>query len=277
MFKLPTYDQIISNLNEDDDASLKGNVKLVTSSSKYEIPRKNFDKVRESDFGIAFIKEQRDEMEWSHDDKIFEDFVVKLLKNKGTNFQVNFPKGTIEERIYVLNELEKIGMKKYFETTALGTNWNNLIMLHSYYQDVLSNDYLCTKLSEIWIRAFNKALQLNVYLGYFEITNNGKIALNGKDITRDVISLHGKNEEFVDDNNLLINFCLYCDIDNYWNKVYEGIISMLSIQDGNLPLKNDILSKEQICNNKNGNCCYQSTFHRHFKFNLVEYLNSLMN
>eukprot|EP00833_Pecoramyces_ruminatium_P001323 jgi/Orpsp1_1/1175355/evm.model.c7180000053505.1 len=277
MFKLPTYDQIINSIREEEDASLKGNVKLVTPTSSYEIPRKNFEKIRDSDFGIAFIKEQKDEMKWSHDDKEIEDFVLKLIKNKSTNFQFKFSKGTIEQRVYVLKELDKIGMKNYFETTALGINWTNLLTLHTYYQDVLTNDYLCTKLSEIWIRAINKALELNIYAGDFEITNNGKIALNGKDITRDVISLHGKNEEFVDDNNLLINFCLYCDINNYWNKIYKGVILMLSLQDEEQPWKNNILIKEQVCNIKNGNCCYQSTFHRHIKFNLVDYLNVIMN
>ncbi|KAG4102015.1 hypothetical protein H8356DRAFT_1653238 [Neocallimastix lanati (nom. inval.)] len=277
MFKLPTYDQIMNTKEEENnDALYRGNVKLITPTMTYEIPRINFIKVKESEFGIAFIKEKKDEMEWSHNDKYVEEFVVNLLKNKGTNFQFKFPKGTIEEKEYILQELKKLHMKEYFESTALGINWKRLLSLHSYYKDVLSNDFLCNKLSEIWIRAFNKALELYIYAGNFEITYNGKIALNNKDITKDVLSLNGKNEDFIDDSNLLINFCLYCDINKYWDKVYQGIVVMLCSQNESYPWQKNILMKGEVCNNNNNNCCFQSTYHRHFKFNLVDYLNHLM-
>jgi hypothetical protein len=273
MFKLPTYDQVMKDKDAEDDTIYKGNVNIIIPGKEtIEIPRRNFVKVKDSIFGKAFLKENKKELEWSNNNPAVEDLVIKLVSNKSTNFQINDFNGTISEMITIIDELKNIGIDSYFKTTTLGANWNELIKLNTFCNDILSNKESCLKSSELWVRAFNEAMKLNIFTGDFEVTNNGKIALNSKDITNRVL---GGYQEFNNNKDLLINFCLYSDLYNYWDKIVSGVQWML-YQNKSIYGSVKLIEKGPICYAKQTTCCYQSTTHRHFKFNLVPYINYLL-
>jgi len=273
MFKLPSYDQVMKDKEDEIDVIYKGTVKLIIPNKEtYEIPRKDIVKVKNSIFGIVFLTENKNEYEWSNKNPAVEDLVVKLITNKSTNFQINYFNGTVSEMISIFKELEEIKMDDFFKTTTLGENWIEIIKINKICNSILTDKELCIKASEIWVRALNEALKLNIYVGDFEITNNGKIALNGKDISNKVLAGY---PDFDTNRNLLISFCLYCDIYNFWNKIVNGVQWML-LQNKNIYNGIKILEKEPICYAKTSHCCYQSTLHRHFKFNLIPYVNYVL-
>ncbi|ORX80169.1 hypothetical protein BCR32DRAFT_280770 [Anaeromyces robustus] len=80
--------------------------------------------------------------------------------------------------------------RKFF-LIALGDNWIEIINLESYYKNVVYNKELSIK----------EALKATIFECDFEITSKGRIALNGKDITKKVID---ENDEAIDNSNLLI-------------------------------------------------------------------------
>jgi len=275
MFNLPSYDEVLKDKKEEENSKLKGTVNIIIPKKEtYEIPLRYIAKIENSIFGKAFLAEKKKELEWSNSNPAVEDLVIKLILNKSTNFQINDFKGTISEMNTIIEELKKIGVYSYFITTTLGENWNEIIKLSTFSKDILSNKKSCLRSSELWVRAFNEALKSNIYVGDFEVTNNGKISLNGKDISNSVLYTDkgGKCSDYYDNKELLINFCLYCDLYNFWDKIISGIHWML-FQNKEI-YKDDVklLEKESICFGKT-NCCYQSTRHRHFKFNLVPYIN----
>jgi len=273
MFKLPSYDQVMKDKEVENEFIYKGTVKLVIpDKDTYEIPRKNFAKVKESIFGNAFIIENKKEFEWSNKSPAVEDLVVKLITNKNTNFRINDFNGTVSEMISIFEELKEIGMDGYFKTTALGENWIELIKINKVCNKILINKESCVNASELWVRALNEALKLNIYVGDFEIANSGKIALNGKDISSKVLS---GLTDYNSNKDLLISFCFYCDIYNFWDKIINGVQWML-FQNKDIYNNIKLLEKEPICYDKSRHCCYQSTLHRHFKFNLIPYVNYVL-
>ncbi|ORX73413.1 hypothetical protein BCR32DRAFT_330016 [Anaeromyces robustus] len=269
----PKYEHIMNMFN--DNNSNNNNVKILTPQRVYEIPRNNFITVKDSIFGEAFIKNNLDEFKWSQEDEKIQEFIINFLESKGNIMPTNFSNDFIKNYNKFETALEKTGLYKYFENSSFGNHWTVVKNLKSYYNDVLCNEELCNKTCSLYFRAFNEALKSNIYEGDFEITSRGKIALNGKDITRRIISEN--EEEAVDSNNILINFCLYCDIDTYWNKILEGIKNMLFLNSSSIYNNVNLLEKEKVCHLKDSKCCYQSTFHRHIKFNLVPYINYLMS
>ncbi|ORX47630.1 hypothetical protein BCR36DRAFT_584737 [Piromyces finnis] len=270
MNNLPSYDQAIKEKIIESEIECKGNVKIIIPGKEtYEIPRKNFFKIKDSIFGISFIIENKTELKWSNSNSAVEDLVIKLISNNDTNFQINDFNGTISEMIAIINELKSIGIYYYFINTTLGTNWNELIKINQFKDNILSDEKLCLKTSELWVKAFNEAMKLHIYSGDFEITCNGKIALNGKDISNKIMVNY---DEYDINKELLVNFCLYSDLNSYWDKILSGIQGML-FQNKDIYNDDKLIEKESICYKKQNNCCYQSTIHRHIKFNLVPYIN----